>query len=579
MINVHKPQTLRRRIFLSSLLQTATSILLIGVISSAITLSILKIQAFGNINSIFDDVSDKINKYSENIFNLSQSLMYDSNLVDVLSFDKDMNKYSTDTINDILSSNPDILAIKLTIDGSEYTVSQGRNSMYNSGSIGYLKAANLPDKLNKNAVWYVTYSSNEASDIFFIRKICDPYTGDERGTILFQINARVFHDMSTPTEKLGKGEFCILSDNNLPISNSFDIPDGTMQRIIERKNGTDSTPGKYFMYSALSDLNWELVYRADKWNIYKIVYLLFILTLLLCSLAIVAAVYFTNTINKSVVIPISELENSMLSWNENDVFHKPHEYTTREVNILYDGFETMTQKVNSLINTNYKQALIQRESELKMLQSQINPHFIFNTLESINSFAAIYDAEEISDITMALASLIEEGIGYHSDSVHTLSDEVALVEDYLTIMRIRYGDRITIQKDIDDTLLKTPMPSLILQPIVENAVLHGLIPLDKNGILTIRTFRGQNDVCICICDNGIGIPAEKLTAMNDSFITDKPFDGKSIGLTNVNKRLKLLYGDSYHIHISNEPQGGTCVLIKIALNSSNNIAKEDNYEV
>lgn len=580
MIKPKREKTLRESIFLSFILQAAVSILLIGVISTAITLSILKTQAFNNINSVFDDISDKINSYAENVFDLSQSLMYDSDFVNVVSFGEDINTYRADVLNNILAQNPDITAIKLTVDKQDYTVSQGRSQMFDSGSIGYSKAASLLDKNKKNYVWYMTYDKSNTSNIFFIRKIRDPYTGAERGTVQFQINVRVFYNMAAPGGKFDKGEFCILSDTNQPILNGFDMPQKTMQKIIGRTEGTDSYPNMYYMYTPLPITGWELVYRVSKWSIYKIVYLLLALVLLLCSVAIITAMYFSKKINQTVVMPISELEKSMQSWGENDVFTKPREYTTREVNALYNSFETMTARISDLINTNYKQALMQRESELKMLQSQINPHFIFNTLEAINSFAAIYDVEEISEITMALASLIEEGIGYHSDSEHTFGDEITLLDNYITIMRIRYGNRITMEKHVESTLLSIPMPSLILQPIAENAVIHGLIPSDKDGVITINAREDGGDLCIQLHDNGIGMDKETVNEMNSAFADGTPIKGKSIGLTNVNRRLKLLYGDKYRLSIDSEKGKFTAVTIRIAIqtNTESKI-KEDQHEV
>ena len=574
-MKIRKSQTINKRVFWSFVLQTATSILLVGVLSGAITINLLKAQAIDNINSTFNDMSNKINNYSENIFKLSQSIMYDSDFINVMSFGEIISNYPAKTVNNILSSNSDILAIRITIDGIDYTVSREQNSLLSSDSVGYSEIYDLLNKSKKNTIWFVSYGDSKNSNIFFIRKIKDPYTGMERGTMTFQINSRVLYDISVSTVKNDEGKFCILSDKNIHLLNEFNIPEGTMQKIVQTETGTDSNFSKYYIYTVLPELNWKLVYVVDKFSTYKIVYLLFTLILLLCSLAIIMAALFARHIHETVVTPITELNKRMQTWSENDEFRKTQNYDTDEIDRLYIGFETMTSKVNNLININYKQTIMQRESELKMLQSQINPHFIFNTLESINSFAVIYDIKEISDITLALASLIEEGIGYQAGNKHTFGDEISLVENYLTIMHVRYGDRITLEKNVSDELLDIQMPSLILQPIAENAVIHGIIPSNRNGILKITANKDRDDLCINICDNGVGIPADKLLTLNNSFVSNEMSVGKSIGLMNVNKRLKLLYGESYHIKISSNISKGTNVFIRIAKEDKNEIQNTD----
>ena len=141
-----------------------------------------------------------------------------------------------------------------------------------------------------------------------------------------------------------------------------------------------------------------------------------------------------------------------------------------------------------------------------------------------------------------------------------------LVDCYLTIIQIRYANRIIISKDIDDDILNTPMPGLILQPIVENSIIHGIIPSGRKCELKITAHRSGSDLVIRIRDNGVGMEKEKADRLNHSFIIEKTSTEKSIGLINVNKRLKLLYGDEYHLKISSIVNEFTEVEIKIVGN-------------
>ncbi|MBD9010379.1 MAG: sensor histidine kinase [Clostridiales bacterium] len=565
-MKIFRINTIKNNIFFSSILQTATSILFVGVMSSIITLSILKVQAFNNTNDVFESVSDTVANYSSKVFSLSQTLLYDDSLINIAAFGCDPNTYNIAPLNDILMENPEIQAIKLVINGCEYNVSQGKNSIFRSGSIGYNKLKDTLDISEKNYIWYVSYQNYEKSDIIFVRQIKNPYTNEYKGMLFFQISGRAFSDMLKMSEKYDNGTFSILSSNNLPIVKNFETQNKILSQAAGSESGVISSDGKYYFYRNLPDFNWKIVYCVNKWNIYRILYMLIALIVLLCGISIIVATIFTQHINKTVVMPIQKLSSSMRNWAENVIFNKNKKYDIYEIDTLYDDFENMTQKVTDLINKNYKAMLVQRESELKMLQSQINPHFIFNTLEAINSFALIYDATEINEITMAFSELIEQSIGYISDKEHTFAQEIHLIDCYLTIIRIRYGNKILISKDIDDGILKISMPALILQPIVENSVIHGIKPSDKKFEIKISAHKIGNDLIIKIRDNGTGIEKNKVDKLNQLFMTEKNSTEKSIGLINVNKRLKLLYGDNYHLKISSEVNEFTEVELKIGGN-------------
>lgn len=565
-MKIFRINTIKNNIFFSSILQTATSILFVGVMSSIITLSILKVQAFNNTNDVFESVSDTVVNYSSKVFSLSQTLLYDDSLINIAAFGCDPNTYNIAPLNDILMENPEIQAIKLVINGCEYNVSQGKNSIFRSGSIGYNKLKDTLDISEKNYIWYVSYQNYEKSDIIFVRQIKNPYTNEYKGMLFFQISGRAFSDMLKMSEKYDNGTFSILSSNNLPIVKNFETQNKILSQAAGSESGVISSDGKYYFYRNLSDFDWKIVYCVNKWNIYRILYMLIALIVLLCGISIIVATIFTQHINKTVVMPIQKLSSSMRNWAENVIFNKNKKYDIYEIDTLYDDFENMTQKVTDLINKNYKAMLVQRESELKMLQSQINPHFIFNTLEAINSFALIYDATEINEITMAFSELIEQSIGYTSDKEHTFAQEIHLIDCYLTIIRIRYGNKILISKDIDDGILKISMPALILQPIVENSVIHGIKPSDKKFEIKISAHKIGNDLIIKIRDNGTGIEKNKVDKLNQLFMTEKNSTEKSIGLINVNKRLKLLYGDNYHLKISSEVNEFTEVELKIGGN-------------
>ncbi len=577
-----KPKTLKGSIFFVSVLQTATPVLLIGIIASMITLSILRVQVFNNTSTVFTEVSSAINNFSDDIFDISQNLLYENDIVDIIAFKQDSQSYSSSSLNSILINNPSISAVKLVIDDKEFSLSQGKSSIYQYGSIGYQNIKSALEDHGRESIWYALYQNDSTSDIFFARKIKNPYTNEFRGMMFFQIAGSTFSDLLNLPDRSAYGTFNILSSNGLPIIKKFDLPQQTLEKIHHTKARLTAADGNYYFYSVLPALDWEIIYCVDKWRLYRILYLLVGLIVFLGIISVIIAAYVTQYINKTVVVPIQYLSNNMRAWTENKTFENPKTYKILEINALYNDFEGMTKKIITLINMNYKATLIQRKAELKMLQAQINPHFIFNTLEAINSFALIYDAAEISEITLAFSALIEQSIRYQADAVHGFKQELHLTDCYLTIIRIRFGDKISVRKNIESVAYGVSLPRLSLQPIIENAVTHGIIPSGRNCVIQIDANVVGGDLIIQITDDGIGISNDTLDKLNASFIAGDNSAEESIGLINVNKRLKLLYGDAYHLEILSEENCFTKVILKVKTDSDslkNSVHTEAHNEI
>ena len=205
----------------------------------------------------------------------------------------------------------------------------------------------------------------------------------------------------------------------------------------------------------------------------------------------------------------------------------------------------MASQIDTLVNSVYKEQLTRKESELKALQSQINPHFLFNTLESINWMAQLNNVPEIRDMVTSLAALMEASIGKGSPKV-PLKKELKYVDNYLLIMKNRYGDRLNYESDVDESTLRIEVPKLILQPLVENAIYHGIDRTRKQGLIKLTIKRQEDKIYIEIMDNGKGMMPEEVQSLNEAFKEDNHeyllgINKKSIGLVNVNCRIKLYY--------------------------------------
>ncbi|MEN6413077.1 MAG: LytS/YhcK type 5TM receptor domain-containing protein [Veillonellales bacterium] len=204
-----------------------------------------------------------------------------------------------------------------------------------------------------------------------------------------------------------------------------------------------------------------------------------------------------------------------------------------------------------------QQRNMREKAELRALQAQINPHFLFNTINIIMSFCRT-DPATARSLLNHLAVLMQRRFAEQSDFI-TLANELEEINSYLEIVKRRFGSRLTVEIHLEKAALAVLVPTLSIQPLVENAIQHGLFPKVDQCVLAINISRKEKDVVICISDNGIGITADKMQQI-------LAFSSDGIGLKNVNSRLKSIYGESYGLQIDSKAGEGTRVIVRIPCN-------------
>lgn len=232
----------------------------------------------------------------------------------------------------------------------------------------------------------------------------------------------------------------------------------------------------------------------------------------------------------------------------------------------------MMQKIKEMTDREYKERILKKQAELMMLQSQINPHFLYNTLESIRALARREGADDASNMIKALANFFRYTIE-RKESVVVLREELKNVEDYLTIQNYRFKNKFCYHKEFDENdsqLMECRLIKMMLQPIVENAVYHGLETKTGQGNITIRIIQTQTRLLIIIKDDGIGIPPTQLKELNERIIADdisQEGDKRKHGvaLINVNQRIQLYFGSEYGLNIYSKEGMGTDVEVALPL--------------
>ncbi len=272
---------------------------------------------------------------------------------------------------------------------------------------------------------------------------------------------------------------------------------------------------------------------------------------------------------KSLVRPLENLSHTMSRQRGGSFsFSSPYMNRTDEIGTLYNEYANMLEELDASIKRDYKDKLIILDAQMKSLEARINSHFLFNTLESINSMAELDDNEPIATMSLALGNMFRYSIKTQSELV-TLQDELSHVQDYISIQSIRFSNHFSLLTDIPGELYEQKVLKLILQPLVENALYHGLNYCTRGDQIVLSARREESTLYISVSDNGQGMPPEMLEALNRKLEEDASFTElghrtkQSIGLKNIHSRIELYYGKGYGLHIASSMGKGTTITIRL----------------
>ncbi|UOE95147.1 MULTISPECIES: sensor histidine kinase [Bacillaceae] len=288
------------------------------------------------------------------------------------------------------------------------------------------------------------------------------------------------------------------------------------------------------------------------------------------SLIIFLLLLFTYWFSIRITKPVKKLTEAASELSKGRFDVKIEVDSRDEIAFLGQMFEQMRVNINNLISEIREKAklekelqqnkLLLKESQLQQLQSQINPHFLFNTLNTLSKKAYMEGAEETSDLITSVADLLRYNLK-HLDKTITLFDEVNVLQAYIEIQNARFTDRLTFHTDIDKSCLQAEIPGLTIQPIVENAVIYAVEPFEQGGQIWFRVKDGGDKVIVEVEDDGPGMSDEIMTQIMEERRDSQKGHSSGIGLSNVVKRLRLFNGYHDVMNIESKSEGGTKVTI------------------
>ncbi|WP_113671455.1 cache domain-containing sensor histidine kinase [Vallitalea guaymasensis] len=396
-----------------------------------------------------------------------------------------------------------------------------------------------------------------------------PYYEENLGVLLVDINYNLINDMVSSI-KLGQKGYVFIVDNNGDIvyhpkqqllysglkSEDMDTilnsEDGTKTVVEDRKKKQYTiTTSKYSGWKVVSSVYMEDI-LSYKPNLDRFFFIM-------GTLAIFISIFISVLISRSILHPIKKLVNTMHQVEEGNLDVSIDIKNDNEIGELAKAFNLMTNRVNNLVNQNKKIEKNKRKNELRALQAQINPHFLYNTLDSIIWMAESKNYKAVVTMTSALAKLFRISISKGEQYI-TVAEEIEHVENYLKIQKIRYGDHLDYHIDVEEDIKQNKIIKLIIQPIVENAIYHGIKNVPGGGMIDISVKKYDNKILITIADDGVGMSEQEINLLfqkNKELPKEKKLGG--VGVRNVDNRIKLYYGEDYGLEIESEIYEGTTV--------------------
>jgi two-component system sensor histidine kinase YesM len=415
------------------------------------------------------------------------------------------------------------------------------------------------------------------SDVFSAARILRDQDGNIIGTIMIDRKVEEINSIINKASSTNKIQIAILNTDGSIVFKSDNLQYGRfldnelLLKINSNLNGTlnykMNGEDYILMFNTSQVSGWKFVAFTKVSSLLEKAYQIRSISLIVAFFTIVFSLLLSIFIAVKVTKPLNKLNASIENVkNKNfDIYLRPS--SNDEIGRLTRNFNSMIKRIKNLIIKEYEADLKRKEAELKALESQINPHFLYNTLETISSIAYLKNAPEITTISRSLSDLFRYSINNEKKLV-TFGDELYHTQNYINIQKIRHGNKFNVIFDIDEELKNYKVIKLILQPIIENSINHGLELMKSGGLITIEAKLHNDDTLIIkIQDNGVGISQQTLKAIQD-YLNRDPGDTsiettKTIGLANVHFRIQHYYGKNYGLTIESAHEQGTKVTIKI----------------
>jgi two-component system sensor histidine kinase YesM len=572
-------------------------LLIIFISLITIPVSIIAIRSYG-VSSII--IESKTNQYSHDLlFQITK--MVESRLAKIedISFNVGMNPEVQELLStvgmrkmDPYDANQARTRIEAVL-SSQVLYNQEINSIFVVSFNGYVYELNKTKQayglLGENSdiirakkgsvVWFGGSSKNR--NIVLMRMINSIRTQQPIGYLVIYVDERYLFDLLSGIHSIENGSIFLVDRDGEIVSAadkkllgnrpSLDRLDAKTEAYTFSRQKVDGIT-QYVASSEPMNNGWKVVTTVPVMIYQSEIDSLRNSTSLFTLALLIVSVFGAWGLSLNISKPISRLSSVMVRFGEGDFSSRGSVGGKDETGRLSETFNQMADNINILVQKVYDEQRMKRDAELKSLQMQINPHFLYNTLESVNWMARAGRTEDVCVMVTSLGDLMRSSI--NSRDYVCLEEEIASLRHYLQIQKYRYGDKLETSIRIAADTEKMYVPKLIIQPLIENAIYHGIEPILDGGIIEVNSSIKNDDLRINIIDNGVGMTKEVIEHALNSDRKDNASSNESIGINNVVKRIKTLFGNRYGMEIQSELGYGTQISILLPAISEINTIME-----
>ena len=528
------------------------------------------------IQSVYE-AGEKIDFILSDIEEFSTVIISNSTLLDML---RNEDKYESDDFRDVLrgfiTSRDDIEVIELLLHGRKYSI--GAYKMKSTYSI---------DKNLKNSsgqpIWLSTKKENIEilSGIFdkyyftLARRVIDFNTLDDYGYLSIDLEEIILEQSYKNLIDDDNLELFICDDNGIIISHTDKSLIGSSisnepyaQEVLESKDVKNYIQykdkiDKVAIYSTIKSNGWKIIKTISTEYLYEEINRIQKYFLVGGSLYGIVIILFMIFFSIRYTEPMLQMKKVINKVEQGDLTVRTEVHSNDEIGQLGDSLNNMISEMEVLIDKLVKEEQAKKEVELEALHAQINPHFLYNTLNTIKWMAKIQGNKSVSRAITALIKLLRISINLGREMI-TLGEEIDYVKNYIVIQKLRFNEAINVTYNIDEQCMDLTVPKLFLQPIVENSIIYGIEDENNELNINIKAFIIEDDLIIEIVDDGPGIEDEVLEKIFKSTSDKNRFS--RVGLNNVNQRIKLYCGKDYGVQIETKVGEGTLVRVKLKIN-------------
>lgn len=587
---------IRDKLILHILLISIFPALCLGLLISWVTSSTIEEQVNGQTSQLIGNVNKSLDYHASNMQNVSYLISFNPEIGDFFAkgadaFSGEQERYNTlKFLQGFTTLHTEIAGIMIVNNNGEYMSNEmyARSSRNLTSESWYQEAVTakgifklIGHPVKRNVTSHANYKDEEV--VSFVRAVLDPETQAVQGVVLIDFKSRLIAEVVRDV-RLGKSGYLMVIDDK---GDMLYAPKNSIADQLDRKRILTDTAGDFtekiddrpfqYIFQKSSFTGWttvgvfpmqETVQGVQEINLYIVSFVF-----LVSMLGIAASYYLSYSISR----PISQLSSFMHKVESGNMSIRYNGKRRDEVGMLGQSFNQMLAQIKRLLRQVNEEQRLKREAELRSLQAHIQPHFLYNTLDTIQWLARKDGAYEATQVVESLSRLFRIGLSRGKEMI-PLSDEFEHIRSYLMIQKTRYKDKLNYDIDIEPGLMNLFVIKLILQPVVENAIYHGIKERRGPGFISIRAVADKDMVIITIEDNGKGMTEDKLNRlrmqleqvghldytqpMSQEKNEEENGASKSYGLRNVQERIHLSYGAPYGITIESVIKVGTTVTIR-----------------